>query len=189
MCIRDRYCTGNKTFGSGNKQRDAIIDAVKYMRAHGTQHKLCPKYKGAGAWFEGEIKKRKGDFEKNGLQYDLFGQKNGEWTYKGANLCVGKGTHNKKCDTNKLYCSGNKTFGSGRNQIDSIIKAAKNLNENGRPHPECPISNYGMETIKSDKEILGLGTKNVVNFQFRRCLLYTSPSPRHPTRARKPSSA
>ena len=138
------------------------------MRAHGTQHKSCPRYKGAGSWFEGQMKKRKDQFKNNGLQYDLFGQKDGEWTYKGANLCVGYGGHNKKCDSSKLYCSGKNKNGTGDNQIKSIIEAAKNLNKNGRPHPKCPITEYGMETIKSDKEILGLGNKNIVNFQFRR---------------------
>ena len=161
-------CAGGDKFGSGNKQRDAVIAAVNHVRSHGIQHMSCPKYRGAGKWWENYLKKNRKKFEAQGLRHELFGKKGNQWTYKGADLCVGIGTHNKKCDHENLFCAGKTKNGGGIHQINSIIKAAKNLIDNGRPHPSCPIQEYGSQTIKSDRPVLGLGTDGVVTFQFRR---------------------
>ena len=161
-------CAGGSKFGSGSRQRNAVIAAVNHVRAHGTQHMSCPKYRGTGRWWENYLRKNRKKFEAHGLRHELFGKKGNQWTYKGSELCVGIGTHNKKCDNKNLFCAGKTKNGGGIHQINAIIKAAKNLTDNGRPHPSCPVSDYGTETIKSDRPVLGLGTDGVVTFQFRR---------------------
>ena len=128
----------------------------------------CPKYRGTGKWWENYLKKNKKKFEAQGLKHEFFGKNGNQWTYKGADLCVGIGRHNKKCDNKNLFCAGKNKNGGGIHQINAIIKAAKNLTDNGRPHPSCPIQEYGTEIIKSDRPVLALGTSNVVTFQFRR---------------------
>ena len=48
------------------------------------------------------FKENKKKFEAQGLKHEFFGKNGNQWTYKGADLCVGIGRHNKKCD-NKTY--------------------------------------------------------------------------------------
>ena len=58
--------------------------------------------------------------------------------------------------------------------------------EEGKPKPR--ITNYLGECFLKIATHLSY-KPNFVNYMFRDCLLYTSPSPRDPTKSRMPSSA